>query len=154
MKPYPIKFVSIVIPVYNERQSLPELLRRTEMACHQLNQPFEIVLVDDGSRDDSAEILQQAAERNGSPFVAVILNRNYGQHAAIMAGFEQCKGDVVVTLDADLQNPPRKFPDWWRLQSRDMTLSAPYAAIVRTQPGGAGHQKSSIWRCSVPPVWP
>lgn len=110
MKPYPIQCVSIVIPVYNEEQSLPELLRRTEAACAQLTQPYEIVLVDDGSRDESAQILQDAAEREGSPVVAVILNRNYGQHAAIMAGFEHSKGDVVITLDADLQNPPEEIP--------------------------------------------
>ncbi|MEE3914372.1 undecaprenyl-phosphate 4-deoxy-4-formamido-L-arabinose transferase [Pseudomonas viridiflava] len=110
MKPYPVHCVSIVIPVYNEQQSLPELLRRTEAACARLRHDYEIVLVDDGSRDQSAEILQQAAERDGSPVVAVILNRNYGQHAAIMAGFEHCKGDVIVTLDADLQNPPEEIP--------------------------------------------
>jgi undecaprenyl-phosphate 4-deoxy-4-formamido-L-arabinose transferase len=110
VKPYPINRVSIVIPVYNEEQSLPELLRRTEAACAQVSQPCEIILVDDGSRDDSAEILLEAAQREGSPVVAVILNRNYGQHAAIMAGFEQCKGDLVITLDADLQNPPEEIP--------------------------------------------
>ncbi|OQR28072.1 undecaprenyl-phosphate 4-deoxy-4-formamido-L-arabinose transferase [Pseudomonas sp. Bc-h] len=110
MKHYPINRVSIVIPVYNEEQSLPELLRRTEAACAQLAQPAEIILVDDGSRDESAEILLQASQRQGSPFVAVILNRNYGQHAAIMAGFGQCKGDLVITLDADLQNPPEEIP--------------------------------------------
>ncbi|MDB6050461.1 MAG: undecaprenyl-phosphate 4-deoxy-4-formamido-L-arabinose transferase [Pseudomonas sp.] len=110
MRPYPIQFVSIVIPVYNEQESLPELLRRTEAACAKLPFPFEIVLVDDGSRDDSAQILQDASEREGSHIVAVILNRNYGQHAAIMAGFEQSKGDVVITLDADLQNPPEEIP--------------------------------------------
>jgi undecaprenyl-phosphate 4-deoxy-4-formamido-L-arabinose transferase len=110
VKPYPINRVSIVIPVYNEEQSLPELLRRTEAACAQVSQPCEIILVDDGSRDDSAEILLEAAQRDGSPVVAVILNRNYGQHAAIMAGFEQCKGDLVITLDADLQNPPEEIP--------------------------------------------
>jgi len=110
LKPYPVHCVSIVIPVYNEQQSLPELLRRTEAACARLRHDYEIVLVDDGSRDQSAEILQQAAERDGSRVVAVILNRNYGQHAAIMAGFEHCKGDVIVTLDADLQNPPEEIP--------------------------------------------
>ncbi|KPA91868.1 MULTISPECIES: undecaprenyl-phosphate 4-deoxy-4-formamido-L-arabinose transferase [Pseudomonas] len=110
MKPYPIQRVSIVIPVYNEEQSLPELLRRTEAACAQLSQDVEIILVDDGSRDRSADLLQEAAEREGSPVVAVILNRNYGQHAAIMAGFEQSTGDVVITLDADLQNPPEEIP--------------------------------------------
>jgi undecaprenyl-phosphate 4-deoxy-4-formamido-L-arabinose transferase len=110
VKPYPIRCVSIVIPVYNEQDSLPELLRRTEAACQQLHHEYEIVLVDDGSRDNSAQILEDAANREGSPVVAVILNRNYGQHAAIMAGFEHCKGDVVITLDADLQNPPEEIP--------------------------------------------
>ncbi|WP_296262317.1 MULTISPECIES: undecaprenyl-phosphate 4-deoxy-4-formamido-L-arabinose transferase [unclassified Pseudomonas] len=110
MKPYPIHRVSIVIPVYNEEQSLPELLRRTEAACAQLSVPAEIILVDDGSRDNSAEILLDASQRPGSPVVAVILNRNYGQHAAIMAGFGQCQGDLVITLDADLQNPPEEIP--------------------------------------------
>jgi undecaprenyl-phosphate 4-deoxy-4-formamido-L-arabinose transferase len=110
MRPYPIQRVSVVIPVYNEEASLPELLRRTRTACDSLPCAYEIVLVDDGSRDASADLLQQAASERGSPVVAVILNRNYGQHAAIMAGFEQCSGDLVVTLDADLQNPPEEIP--------------------------------------------
>ena len=105
MKPYPIHCVSIVIPVYNEEQSLPELLRRTRAACEQLAYAYEIILVDDGSRDSSAQLLEDAASEPGSHVVAVILNRNYGQHAAIMAGFEQCRGEVVITLDADLQKP-------------------------------------------------
>ena len=109
-KPYPIERVSVVIPVYNEEASLPELLRRTDAACRQLQRPYEIVLIDDGSRDRSAELLLEAAQRPDSPVVAVILNRNYGQHAAIMAGFEQCRGDLVITLDADLQNPPEEIP--------------------------------------------
>ncbi|HEY5293438.1 MAG TPA: glycosyltransferase, partial [Burkholderiales bacterium] len=70
---------------------------------------FEIILVDDGSRDRSPELLREAAADPGSPVVAVILNRNYGQHAAVMAGFEQCTGDLVITLDADLQNPPEEI---------------------------------------------
>lgn len=110
MKPYPIERVSIVIPVYNEEASLPELLARTDAACNQLGRAYEIVLIDDGSRDRSAQMIQAAAQAEGSHVVAVILNRNYGQHAAIMAGFEQCKGDVVITLDADLQNPPEEIP--------------------------------------------
>ena len=110
MKPYPIHCVSIVIPVYNEEESLPELLRRTTAACKQLAYEYEIILVDDGSRDKSAQMLEDAAAEDGSNVVAVILNRNYGQHAAIMAGFEQCRGEVVITLDADLQNPPEEIP--------------------------------------------
>lgn len=110
MKPYPIDCVSVVIPVYNEEASLPELLRRTDAACRQLGRDYEIVLIDDGSRDRSAELLQEAADAPDSHVLAVILNRNYGQHAAIMAGFEHCRGDVVITIDADLQNPPEEIP--------------------------------------------
>jgi len=110
VKPYPIDRVSVVIPVYNEEASLPELLRRTDAACRQLGRDYEIVLIDDGSRDRSAELLQEAADAPDSHVLAVILNRNYGQHAAIMAGFEHCSGDVVITIDADLQNPPEEIP--------------------------------------------
>lgn len=110
VKPYPINRVSIVIPVYNEEESLPELLRRTTTACDSLGRDYEIILIDDGSRDRSADLLLEAAEAPGSRVVAVILNRNYGQHAAIMAGFEECRGDLIITLDADLQNPPEEIP--------------------------------------------
>ncbi|WP_423783631.1 undecaprenyl-phosphate 4-deoxy-4-formamido-L-arabinose transferase [Gibbsiella quercinecans] len=106
----PINNVSVVIPVYNEQQSLPALIERITAACQQLRQAYEIILVDDGSSDDSAEILTEAAERPGSHIVAVLLNRNYGQHSAIMAGFNQAHGDLVITLDADLQNPPEEIP--------------------------------------------
>ncbi|MDK4198269.1 undecaprenyl-phosphate 4-deoxy-4-formamido-L-arabinose transferase [Pseudomonas sp. HR1] len=110
MKPYAIDRVSVVIPVYNEEASLPELLRRTRAACRLLDCQVEIILVDDGSRDRSAELLQQAASEPDSPVVAVLLNRNYGQHSAILAGFEQARGDLIITLDADLQNPPEEIP--------------------------------------------
>jgi undecaprenyl-phosphate 4-deoxy-4-formamido-L-arabinose transferase len=110
MNPYTVNRLSVVIPVYNEQDSLPELLLRTRAACEQLPCSFEIILVDDGSRDRSPELLREAAADPGSPVVAVILNRNYGQHAAVMAGFEQCTGDLVITLDADLQNPPEEIP--------------------------------------------
>ena len=131
MKPYPIQRVSIVIPVYNEEASLPELLRRVRTTCDTLPCEYQVILVDDGSRDRSADLLEEAASTPGSPFVAVILNRNYGQHAAIMAGFEQCQGDLVVTLDADLQNPPEEIvrlvqvadhvvPGFWEQEGYDV----------------------------------
>lgn len=106
----PINKVSIVIPVFNEQDSLPALLERTTTACQKLSQPYEIILVDDGSSDNSAAILTAAAEQPDSCVIAVLLNRNYGQHSAIMAGFNQVSGDVVITLDADLQNPPEEIP--------------------------------------------
>lgn len=106
----PIRKVSVVIPVYNEEESLPALLSRTQAACQQLTQKYEIILVDDGSSDSSGDMLSAAAEQPGSHIVAVLLNRNYGQHSAIMAGFSHVTGDLVITLDADLQNPPEEIP--------------------------------------------
>ncbi|GAB7260079.1 MULTISPECIES: undecaprenyl-phosphate 4-deoxy-4-formamido-L-arabinose transferase [Dickeya] len=105
-----INKVSVVIPVFNEQESLPELIRRTTTACEQLSQDYEILLVDDGSSDNSAAMLTEAAQAPGSHVVAVILNRNYGQHSAIMAGFSHVSGDLIITLDADLQNPPEEIP--------------------------------------------
>jgi undecaprenyl-phosphate 4-deoxy-4-formamido-L-arabinose transferase len=101
--------LSVVIPVYNERDNLPELIDRCLAACREARRPFEIILVDDGSRDGSRDLIAQAAERHAE-IVGVILNRNYGQHAAVFAGLAQSKGDIVITLDADLQNPPEEIP--------------------------------------------
>jgi len=106
----PIGKVSVVIPVYNEEASIPALLERTVAACESLKREYEIILVDDGSTDRSAELLAAAAKAPDSRVIAVLLNRNYGQHAAVMAGLNQAKGDLVVTLDADLQNPPEEIP--------------------------------------------
>ncbi|MCU1794244.1 undecaprenyl-phosphate 4-deoxy-4-formamido-L-arabinose transferase [Pectobacterium polaris] len=105
-----IKNVSVVIPVYNEEESLPVLIERTLAACQKIGKPWEIILVDDGSSDRSAELLTEAASDPEKHIIAVLLNRNYGQHSAIMAGFQQAVGDVIITLDADLQNPPEEIP--------------------------------------------
>lgn len=107
----PIRKVSVVIPVYNEEESLPELVRRTHTACDLLNLDYEILLVDDGSSDRSGEMIADAADMPGSHVVGVLLNRNYGQHSAIMAGFSHVSGDLIITLDADLQNPPEEIPN-------------------------------------------
>ncbi len=102
---------SVVIPVYNEQENLPELIRRSLAACDQLEEPYEIILIDDGSRDESAQLISEAAGANDGKIVGVLLNRNYGQHAAVMAGFAHVRGAYVVTLDADLQNPPEEIPN-------------------------------------------
>jgi len=110
---------SIVIPVFNEEENLPALLTRTLAAARGLGAPFELVLVDDGSRDRSPELLAAAAAEHPGEIVAVLLNRNYGQHAAVMAGFGHVRGDVVITLDADLQNPPEEIPNLYRKLTAD-----------------------------------
>lgn len=104
-----IQLLSIVIPIYNEKSSLHALCFRTNQACAALAIPYEIILVDDGSEDGSLELLETAADDCYRQVVVVQLNRNYGQHAAIMAGFRQAIGDLVITLDADLQNPPEEI---------------------------------------------
>lgn len=102
--------LSIVIPVFNEEENLHELIMRCLAVCESMEKPYEIILVDDGSTDRSPEMITMAAEQNAGKVVGLLLNRNYGQHAAVMAGFSASKGDTVVTLDADLQNPPEEIP--------------------------------------------
>lgn len=101
-------FLSVVIPVYNEEENLDELFSRLLAACRALGRRFECVLVDDGSSDASPRLLQAAAMREPE-VICLLLNRNYGQHAAVFAGMAQSRGEVVVTLDADLQNPPEEI---------------------------------------------
>jgi undecaprenyl-phosphate 4-deoxy-4-formamido-L-arabinose transferase len=100
--------ISVVVPVYNEEPNLPLLMDRLEAALRKTEKPNEIVFVDDGSRDDSLEVLKGFIGRTG---VRVLeLTRNYGQHSAIMSGFSIVRGDIIVTIDADLQNPPEEIP--------------------------------------------
>jgi undecaprenyl-phosphate 4-deoxy-4-formamido-L-arabinose transferase len=104
-----IRSVDLVIPVYNEEANLPPLIDRLCSALATLSIPWRVILVDDGSRDGSWQLISDAA-RGDERFLAVRLGRNYGQHAAIFAGFGRCESDAVVTLDADLQNPPEEVP--------------------------------------------
>jgi len=101
--------VSLVIPVYDEEANLPELLERVGRVLDGLGRPAEAVLVNDGSHDRSLEILRRAAAERPH-LVVVDLNRNYGQHAAVFAGFDAARGEILITLDADLQNPPEEVP--------------------------------------------
>lgn len=101
--------ISVIIPVFNEAENLELLHRRVTQALIQCGRPYEVWYVDDGSSDRSLEILRTFAADDGR--VGVIeLTRNFGQHAAVLAGFAAARGDVVVTLDGDLQNPPEEIP--------------------------------------------
>ncbi len=104
-----IKSVDLVIPVYNEEANLPLLLERLKSDLAPLTMPWRVIFVDDGSRDASWQLISEAA-RNDERVAGTRLGRNYGQHAAIFAGFARCNADAVVTLDADLQNPPSEIP--------------------------------------------
>jgi undecaprenyl-phosphate 4-deoxy-4-formamido-L-arabinose transferase len=102
--------ISVIIPVYNEEDVLPALFGRLYPVLDALGESYEIIFVNDGSRDTSAQLL--AAQFHARPDVTrvVLFNGNFGQHMAILAGFEQVRGEIAITLDADLQNPPEEIP--------------------------------------------
>ena len=101
--------LSIIIPVYNEALALPALFARLYPALDKLATTYEIIFINDGSRDRSAALLREQFETRPDVTRVVLLAGNYGQHMAIMAGFERSRGNIVVTLDADLQNPPEEI---------------------------------------------
>jgi len=112
----PEPYISVIIPVYNEEENLRELGERLIRTLTGMGRPFEIILVDDGSTDQSWEILTELCHPSGQRYPdhvqirALQFNRNFGQHQAIFAGFQAARGRVMVTLDADLQNPPEEIP--------------------------------------------
>ncbi|WP_445316131.1 glycosyltransferase family 2 protein [Microcoleus vaginatus] len=127
--------VSVVVPVYNEVESLPHLIEAIASSIQPSGLSYQIICVDDGSKDGSAELLQQLAGSRDD-LCAVILRRNYGQTAAMSAGFDRARGRAIVTLDGDLQNDPADIPlllakldegydlvSGWRKNRQDNTIS-------------------------------
>jgi undecaprenyl-phosphate 4-deoxy-4-formamido-L-arabinose transferase len=105
MSPY----ISIVIPVHNEQEVLEELYTRLTTTLDNLGKPYEIIFTNDGSTDRSSEMLHELHRRRPDQIRVIEFNGNFGQHMAIMAGFERVRGEIVITLDADLQNPPEEI---------------------------------------------
>jgi undecaprenyl-phosphate 4-deoxy-4-formamido-L-arabinose transferase len=101
--------LSVVIPIYNEEPGLPTLFARLYPALDRLASTYEIIFINDGSTDRSAALLREQFQQRPDVTRVILFNGNYGQHMAIMAGFERCRGDRIVTLDADLQNPPEEI---------------------------------------------
>lgn len=128
--------VSVVIPVYNEEAALPALFARLYPALDALGRSYEVIFVNDGSRDRSAALLREQFERRPDVTRVILLNGNFGQHLAIMAGFEHCRGERIVTLDADLQNPPEEIG---KLLAR-MDEGYDYVGSIRRL------RKDSAWR--------
>lgn len=127
--------LSVVVPLFNEAEGLPLLVEQLLAVLRPLGMRFELVLVDDGSRDDTATVLEQLSGQVPE-LVAVLLRRNYGQSAAMAAGFDASCGEVIVTLDGDLQNDPADIPllleqlaegydlvSGWRHQRQDAAMS-------------------------------
>lgn len=106
IKPY----LSIVVPVYNEADNLENLYSRLNAVLDNFGKSYEIILVNDGSRDGTENILNDLYRRDSDHIRVIHFNGNFGQHMAITAGFEQVRGEIIITLDADLQNPPEEIP--------------------------------------------
>jgi len=110
--------ISIVIPLYNEDESLPELAEWIEKVCAEHGYSYEVIMIDDGSTDNSWEVIQKLAEQN-SNIRGIKFQRNYGKSAALNEGFKVAKGNVVFTMDADLQDSPDELPEMYRMITAD-----------------------------------
>jgi undecaprenyl-phosphate 4-deoxy-4-formamido-L-arabinose transferase len=104
-KPY----VSVLVPVLNEEESLPELQKRLQATLNGIGKPYEIIYINDGSTD-TTEVLLERFHADDKRVKVIEFNRNYGQHMALFSGFEFAKGEIIITIDADLQNPPEEIP--------------------------------------------
>ncbi len=151
--------VSVVIPIFNEALNLPKLYERLAKVMAEMNRPFEIWFVDDGSSDGSLEILRNLGQQD--PTVGVIeLTRNFGQHAAVLAGFAAARGAIIVTLDGDLQNPPEEIPrlvakieegyevvGGWREERHDSLLRTLPSAVINRMTAAAVGVKMNDYGC-------
>src|SRR5215510_372282 len=131
--------LSVVIPVFNEEAGLPALFDRVYPALDKLGTSYEILFVNDGSHDRSAALLKDQFLRRPDVTRVILFNANYGQHLAIVAGFDHCRGERVVTLDADLQNPPEEIE---KLLAA-MDEGHDYVGSIRRS------RQDSIWRTHV-----
>jgi len=103
-------YLTVVVPVYNEQENLPALCARLTVVLDGIGKPYEILFTNDGSRDNSLALLRDFYQQRPKQVRVIDFNGNFGQHMAIMAAFERARGEVIVTLDADLQNPPEEIP--------------------------------------------
>jgi glycosyltransferase involved in cell wall biosynthesis len=138
---FPLR-ISVVVPLYNEEESIDELYRQLTSALEDYGEPYEVIVIDDGSTDSGFEKLAQIHERDDR-WRIVQFRRNFGQTAAFAAGFDMARGDVVITIDADLQNDPADIPllmakidvgydivSGWRVDRQDTFLSRRLPSII------------------------
>jgi len=135
--------LSLIVPVYNEQENLPMLFKAIDQTMHSLGKTWEVVFVDDGSRDDSLSILKQHAEKDPEHVRVISFRRNFGQTAAIAAGLDHSQGDIIILLDADMQNDPADIPmllakldegydlvSGWRKNRKDNALTRNFPSML------------------------
>ncbi len=111
--------ISVVIPLYNEDESLPELFSWIKRVMEENSFTYEVIFVNDGSTDRSWEVINGLHEKNQETVHGIKFRRNYGKSPALYCGFERAKGDVVITMDADLQDSPDEIPELYRMITQD-----------------------------------
>ena len=134
--------ISVVIPAYNEEENIPMLYEKLKKVLDNLGEDYEIIFVDDGSTDRTYEVLKEIAQKDKKVKV-IRFRRNFGQTAAMYAGFEHAKGDIIITMDADLQNDPEDIPrllekmkegydivSGWRKDRKDPFLSRKLPSMI------------------------
>ncbi len=110
--------ISVIVPLYNEEESLPELVAWIKKVMNENNFSYEIVMIDDGSKDNSWAVIEELKQKE-SAIKGIKFMRNYGKSAALFCGFEEAQGDVVITMDADLQDSPDEIPELYRMIVED-----------------------------------
>jgi glycosyltransferase involved in cell wall biosynthesis len=135
--------LSLIIPVYNEQDNLPMLFEAIYQTMNSLGRTWEVILVDDGSRDNSLPILEEQAKKDPQHVRIISFRRNFGQTAAIAAGLDYSQGDIIVLLDADMQNDPADIPmllgkldegydlvSGWRKQRKDNAVTRNFPSMM------------------------
>jgi len=135
--------LSLIIPVFNEQDNLPLLFEAIYKVMTSLNQSWEVILVDDGSQDDSLSVLKEYAQKDSSHIRVISFRRNFGQTAAIAAGLDYAQGEIIVLLDADMQNDPADIPmmlakldegydlvSGWRKSRKDNALTRNFPSMI------------------------
>lgn len=107
------KILSIIIPIYNEEQIIPELHRRLTNAAKEITEDYELIFINDGSRDNSLNELKKVAQQDSKSFF-INFSRNFGHQIAVTAGIDHCKGEAIAIIDGDLQDPPELIPEMYR----------------------------------------
>ena len=134
-------YLSVVIPVYNEKQSLKHLYENLNAVLPGIGKNYEVILIDDGSSDGSFMELKKIHEKNNN-YKIIRFRKNFGQTPAMSAGFDYARGEVIITLDADLQNDPKDIPlllekmegydivSGWRAKRQDKTISRKLPSVI------------------------
>ena len=110
--------ISVVVPLYNEEESLPELYAWIERVMHEHHFTYEVIFVNDGSTDHSWQVIEELS-RKSKEVKGIKFRRNYGKSPALFCGFKKAEGDVIITMDADLQDSPDEIPELYRMITED-----------------------------------